>query len=619
LILAQENDFKIAETLLRDATPLKMESFSNSSDTIVSSMKQKTDTEMETISKPNFWICNLCTFHNYLRKEMCEVCFSIPDSMHHNISLRRIAQNAKPTVAEPEIPLTTESIRKKDESTSDLANTTQTTRDVPYDVVQQREMVHYIVAQVNNLSDAVRAHDQVLDVLVNKTKECPSLVMLIPCKKKAWKDWLSPTTFTQDKFMLTFICPVSLCVVECGPDGLGWEVAEPKKWVKKWGPALLVTLKVLQVAAMAGRLLGLPIPCLPTFDSLGLGLNSDSNFLNDFMSSSWDQIACCTVETGLNSASSELSKSSASSIPSLNAATTDHTLLKFSDEAYKAVHSFVTQFGIIEDLLRGKMSRVKHGPYVEWVSDGMIEVWKNGLKYREREALPAPPIAATSSKSPKELLQPLPPPPPPPYLQSASPSSVFPWLADQLTKSTKLSLSNISYIIQILVSVGIDSEDILVNINEERFTDDYLDSIGIKDPGVQQKLLRIHKELRVDSKVAPAQHAPVEELASAKRLRELELKVDAMRGSVASEIDSDIAVGGGNQKMMVKSKQAMERQSGNQSSLFELNMEIRVAHLESAMQELSKHGSLTEQNIEINPNLVKAHENAKKALFKKKS
>ena len=141
---------------------------------------------------------------------------------------------------------------------------------VTFDVKEVRALMSSAIADIRQLSYAVQAHESVLDILVNKTKECPSLAILFPCKR-SWKDWLSPTVLlTQNKFMLTFLCPVSLCVVEFGPNGLGMEVTAPKEWVKKWGPALLVTLKVLHVAVAAGRALGVPIPSLPSSDSLGL-------------------------------------------------------------------------------------------------------------------------------------------------------------------------------------------------------------------------------------------------------------------------------------------------------------------------------------------------------------
>ena len=63
-----------------------------------------------------------------------------------------------------------------------------------------------------------------------------------------------------DRLMLVFVSPVTFKIVECGPNGDGWEVRNPKGWVEKWGPAIVVSWKVLNFAMKAGRVLGLPLP-----------------------------------------------------------------------------------------------------------------------------------------------------------------------------------------------------------------------------------------------------------------------------------------------------------------------------------------------------------------------
>ena len=60
--------------------------------------------------------------------------------------------------------------------------------------------------------------------------------------------------------MVVFVCPVAFKVIKwCVPIGDGWEVRNPKGWVK-WGPAIVVSLKVLNFAMKAGRVLSLPLP-----------------------------------------------------------------------------------------------------------------------------------------------------------------------------------------------------------------------------------------------------------------------------------------------------------------------------------------------------------------------
>ena len=110
----------------------------------------------------------------------------------------------------------------------------------------------------------VAAHDRTLNLLVSKQKECPSLFWFYP-KQPKLRNWLSNPAkcLFQDTLMMVVVCPVTLCTVQCGPDGVGWEVNLPKKWVKQWGPAILFSVYVLQAAALAGRVVGIPLPPMP--------------------------------------------------------------------------------------------------------------------------------------------------------------------------------------------------------------------------------------------------------------------------------------------------------------------------------------------------------------------
>ncbi len=352
------------------------------------------------------------------------------------------------------------------------------------------------VSDLRQLSYAVQAHESVLDILVNRTKECPSLAILLPCKR-SWKDWLSPTVLTQNKFMLTFLCPMSLCVVEFGPKGLGMEVTAPKEWVKKWGPALLVTLKVLHVAVAAGRVLGVPIPSLPSSDTLGLSSDGSGKdaFLKKFMASSWDQIASqCSMDDTIDNTQSLLKSSLDTSIPSLESASPNTVkALKHTDEAYKAIHAYLHGIAPIEDLFRGKMSREQYRGQVEWVSVQMVQRWREQIDQR---AKPAASIAPSSSNVAHVIHTPL----TGIIVESRNDGATtepvpFPWLVEKLEQSMETQSTNIIKYVTLLVQEGINNELILADISPEDFNVPYLKSIGITSPGVQQHLMRIHKSL----------------------------------------------------------------------------------------------------------------------------
>ena len=204
-------------------------------------------------------------------------------------------------------------------------------------------------------------------------------------------------------------------------------------------------------------------------------------------------------------------------------------------------------------------------------------------------------------------------PSPQPLLQSNTPSS-FPWLADKLTKATQMSPTDISKIVQILVREGIDNEVVLSGIVGKDYIADYLSSIDIKALGVQQHLLRLHEELRKHVKASPS-HSAVEEVATAKELRDMKLKLDALSeqvGSLSSETDSEVVVGG-NQKMISKSKQSTQ-QAGHSSSESILS---RLASAELAIQEIACHVSLQAENEPVSsPEVIAKHQKDKQNLFK---
>jgi hypothetical protein len=119
-----------------------------------------------------------------------------------------------------------------------------------------------------------------------------------------------------------------------------------------------------------------------------------------------------------------------------------------------------------------------------------------------------------------------------------------------------------------------------------------LDSIKIEGPGLQQQLLRIHKELR--SNIKGVSSPTVEEMVSPKEFRDVKRQVAKLSSLLSSETDSDVVVGSGNQKMISKSKQSLDKQSGNNASTASQsnNIQLRLAHVELAVQDLSQHANL---------------------------
>jgi len=64
-----------------------------------------------------------------------------------------------------------------------------------------------------------------------------------------------------NKFVLVFYCPILRRAVNgSASKEIGYEIEMPKDWVKKYGPAIVFGLKILEASLVVGRLCGLPIP-----------------------------------------------------------------------------------------------------------------------------------------------------------------------------------------------------------------------------------------------------------------------------------------------------------------------------------------------------------------------
>jgi hypothetical protein len=109
------------------------------------------------------------------------------------------------------------------------------------------------------LSNFQRATEAMLkSILIDEF--APKYVLMRPAGKekgrlKNLKYRCNPKNWVNKKVEVYFVCPITL---ECV--GEGYELTLPKDWVKKYGPAIRISLTVLKAACGVGRLAGLPIP-----------------------------------------------------------------------------------------------------------------------------------------------------------------------------------------------------------------------------------------------------------------------------------------------------------------------------------------------------------------------
>ena len=107
-----------------------------------------------------------------------------------------------------------------------------------------------------------------LNRLAEGELDCPRLFVLLPMQASSSKLMqLVKREFLKDKYRLVFLDPVTGCAVRCGPDGEGYKLEVPKKWLVENRVIISAGLHIVKSCAMAGRLAGLPLPSaagLPT-------------------------------------------------------------------------------------------------------------------------------------------------------------------------------------------------------------------------------------------------------------------------------------------------------------------------------------------------------------------
>jgi hypothetical protein len=341
---------------------------------------------------------------------------------------------------------------------------------------------------------------------VGKTAECPKVVWFYP-KKPELRDWLSNPMkcLLQAPLMLVVVCPVTFCVVPCGPDGVGWEVAMPKKWVKEWGPAILFSIYVLQAAVLAGRVMGIPLPPMPDTqvakEALGLKGMLGSGFskgvnqanLSDSLSSFADTTkAALDLNPELQSLCEGLKEPTAGgggqALPA-------HLPMHLVGEAYKSMHKFLLTFGPLEDQLRGRMERVMAPDGdVEWVSVEGKEAWLQ----KHATLVQAEPVSAPRRPtSPKPSAA--------SALVTAYPARVVPtscaiptWLSVRMQERGFTDATVLAKLDEVLVSSsgeGFTTEVAFTVLPPAELHAEYLKGLGIAAKGTHMQLISLHREL----------------------------------------------------------------------------------------------------------------------------
>ena len=465
--------------------------------------------------------------------------------------------------------------------------------------------------------------DKSVDILVGKSEECPRLVWFYS-KDPSCKDWLKdPMKFLlNDRLMVVFVCPVTLQVVKCGPKGDGWEVRNPKEWVKKWGPAILMSLKVLNLAMKAGRVLGLPLP----------NVDVDGMIDNKLISSSLNKLASAFTSTLKQSIKGDVDSGIVS-----------EDIVKLSGDAYSEIRTFLTtgdnlQLGPLDEQLKPHMIRCKGGDgAIEWVSKEGRHTWED---MHRRQKTGGGSVATTALSSPSSgfttatsAISTASSSPSTSSLNSISVGNDFKSFIFATASALNLNITpdKIDKIVEALRPEEIESKDVFTSLSKEDLEDAISKSRLPLSIGLKASLKTIHAHAVAGSyidqshnntSVSPRSAAKINEVLDGyKSLQEDNLKmkkeledlkrniIDKGKNDVTSTSDVTLDAGGGSSMKQVKAQansksNAMQDSSGVDSTVKIAQMEVQIAGTDKKVDvlasELQDLKDRLEERLDVN-------------------
>jgi len=125
-------------------------------------------------------------------------------------------------------------------------------------LLQQSDMFRHAMLETEAKMQSL---ERSLSRLAEGELDCPRLFVLLPMEASSSKLMqLVKREFVRDKYRLVFLDPVTGCAVRCGPDGDGYKLEVPKKWLVENRKIISAALHIVKSCVMAGRLAGLPLP-----------------------------------------------------------------------------------------------------------------------------------------------------------------------------------------------------------------------------------------------------------------------------------------------------------------------------------------------------------------------
>ncbi len=314
-----------------------------------------------------------------------------------------------------------------------------------------------------------------------------------------------------DTSMMVFVCPVTLKVVECGPQGTGWEVRSPREFVSKVMPTLLISIFVMQAAILEGMEVSIPLALRNYRYDVSVDTTSSPSKLVEralintseekhFMrcmsaftdavrqlinpSDAWVNHLFRKVKLQQNRFERKRNGSAPLSYPIISLGNTFPVVM--FEESYKSVHTFLTtgdnvKLGALEDQLCEQMEHVMTDDgLAEWVCPGASQEWLQmharcvggpALLHRK-----SPTMDTSVNKEPESV-------------------SDNHWLANQLRKKGVKEYFIVLCEQKLVTKEGVVDKVTFAKMRPEWCNIDYLRSIGILDFATQKALITIHAEI----------------------------------------------------------------------------------------------------------------------------
>jgi hypothetical protein len=286
----------------------------------------------------------------------------------------------------------TKVIKGQDRHDQKLDDIQQTLDDEFLKIQANFNKVH---ADTEGLAESLRIATALSECLLKGEHEMPTLVWVSPKKAsgglwgKLGSNWLT------DVMVVYFICPYTMAVVGCGPNGEGYEIKKAKGWLTKHAVLISRSMFVVRLALAAGRMVGVPLPSLSLGDIVSGGdsvvasVEKQIGALVDLA----DKLPGCELPSAPNCA--ELCKEAGDAQGAWKASGLDNVQkalpAKLEGAAYASFKDWLEK-AHPHWLQTVAMTKVRG----EWVSNDNVEKWKAWFDGEGTR----PTVAATAAPSP---------------------------------------------------------------------------------------------------------------------------------------------------------------------------------------------------------------------------